>query len=144
MDMCRIRFKNFRNLGVGIGGDGAWLDVGGLKQGGLICLIGANNAGKSNVLEGIIKTKKGLEQTDCADFMDIGKVEPCVCLELVCRTELTEKTFVLSTLTEPVLRAFEEIRQEKNLANIQEAFRKPVEVIYGKNEDREKMREAIF
>ncbi|WP_163533108.1 AAA family ATPase [Helicobacter suis] len=145
MDMCRIRFKNFRNLGVGKEGDGAWLDVGGLRQGGLICLIGANNAGKSNVLEGITKINKGLEQTDCADFMDTGKVEPCVCLELLCRAELTEKTFVLSTISDYILRAYENENQKKlEFEDIQKEFRKPVEVIYGKNEDRGNMKEAIF
>nr|WP_275896937.1 AAA family ATPase [Helicobacter suis] len=142
--MCRIRFKNFRNLGVGIGGDGAWLDVGGLRQGGLICLIGANNAGKSNVLEGITKINKGLEQTDCADFMNIGKVEPCVCLELHCRAEPIEKTFVLSTISETTLKVLKDILKKKNLADIQEAFREPVEVIYGKNEVKGNMKEAIF
>ncbi|WP_163498491.1 AAA family ATPase [Helicobacter suis] len=132
MDVCRIRFKNFRNLGVGKEGEGAWLDVGGLKQGGLICLIGANNAGKSNVLDGIIKINKGLEQTDRADFMDIGEVEPCVCLELICR-ELTKKTFVLSFIDKRALKVFKDILEEKKI-DTQKVFEEPMKVIYGENE----------
>ncbi|WP_163535094.1 ATP-dependent nuclease [Helicobacter suis] len=54
------------------------------------------------------------------------------------------ESFVLSSIIENALEVLESILKKKNLANIQEAFRKPVEVIYGKNEDREKMREAIF
>ncbi|WP_163531499.1 AAA family ATPase [Helicobacter suis] len=127
--MCRIRFKNFRNLGVG---EETWLDVGCLKQGGLICLIGTNNAGKSNVLQGIDKINKGLEQTDRADFMDIGEVEPCVYLELICG-ELTKKTFVLSFIDKRALKVFKDILEEKKI-DTQKAFEKPMKVIYGENE----------
>ncbi|WP_104692439.1 AAA family ATPase [Helicobacter felis] len=84
----KIVFENFRNLGVrdpkesqksetGYDPGETRLDLGVIGQGGLICLIGANNEGKSNVLEGIAKLgEDSINASDKPHFRDMGGRDP--------------------------------------------------------------------
>ncbi|GLH58435.1 AAA family ATPase [Helicobacter ailurogastricus] len=80
----KIVFENFRNLGIyGSKKSETRLDLGVIGTGGLICLIGANNEGKSNVLEGIEKLKDGhfLNTDDEPYFKGLERRSPRVWVE---------------------------------------------------------------
>ncbi|WP_104749206.1 AAA family ATPase [Helicobacter cynogastricus] len=155
----KIVFENFRNLGV-YGSEQAEtrLDLGVIRTdglGGLLCLIGANNEGKSNVLEGIAEWGEGkLADRDRPDF-GVETGEPKVRLEYSIKTknptkeeiqkareELFKKTFIFTFSPHAKEMAHDRLKFVTHDSDkaYQEAFCEPVEVVYGANDKGE----AIF
>ncbi|GMB92137.1 hypothetical protein [Helicobacter ailurogastricus] len=164
----KIVFENFRNLGVyGSKKSETRLDLGVIGTGGLICLIGANNEGKSNVLEGIEKLKDGhfLNTDDEPYFKGLERRSPRVWVEYNFdhkvvedekgkrvestrymkealfeeshKSEELDKIFVISELNEG---AKEHVASNKiPLREVLEAT-----AYYGTNQDGDKNRPAIF
>ncbi len=74
-----IEFENYRTIGItDLGSEIQTLEISNTSasvnkvMGGLITLIGLNNSGKSNVLDGIEALKRGVKKTDKPNFVGIN------------------------------------------------------------------------
>ncbi|TSA81844.1 AAA family ATPase [Helicobacter mehlei] len=145
----KIVFEDFRNLGV-YGSNKSEtcetrLDLGVIGTGGLICLIGANNEGKSNVLDGISEWGDGkLTGRDKPDFPGLKAGETWVSVEYLVNEDLLKEVFTISGFREPASKFFKQpwfrTRYKIDDESYQELFSEPVEAIYGENDQGE----AIF
>ncbi|WP_121020713.1 ATP-dependent nuclease [Helicobacter vulpis] len=145
----KIVFENFRNLGVcNSEKPETRLDLGVVGTGGLICLIGANNEGKSNVLAGIAEWGDGQLSDKDEPTFDIGTGKPRVWVEysisvnamskLKPEEALQKKEFVISSLSAAIKKTakenFKDITGcEYGYESLQKIFAKPVEAIYGED-----------